>query len=84
MRSFLKSYLIHKIRGTQTLIDIDLIIFNVELGDTSLHRNNCDIQKVINLDSSRVKNVVRSGDEAACEGVHKYVEQAARKPMRQD
>ena len=34
------------------------------------------------LDYSRVKNAVRSGDDAACEGVLKYVEQAARKPMR--
>ncbi len=34
------------------------------------------------LDYSRVKNAVRSGDDAACEGVLRYVEQAARKPMR--
>jgi len=41
-------------------------------------------RKVNNLDYSRVKNAVRSDDDAACEGVLKYVEQAARKPMRKD
>ena len=37
---------------------------------------------MFNLDNSRVENAVRNGDDAACGGVLRYVEQAARKPMR--
>jgi len=43
---------------------------------------NSEAMKPISLDYSRVKNAVRSGDDAASKGVLWYVEQAARKPMQ--
>jgi len=56
---------------------------NEELMENQFHFfQDIQVGLLINLDYSRVKNAVRSGDDAACKGVLKYVEQAARKQMR--